>query len=129
MIALLLKWIIGDMAEVAVQLRILAQAVKDFVQVCCGWVRPVHVDGALYVSIALFAFQEAFISSENIYKYVNPYLIFYAQWFFGSLAAAAGAMKMFRSNSYAEHLKEKASGNTQFIRRTDVDNSTQTPKQ
>lgn len=70
-------------------------------------VPPVVIDGALYVFIAVFGAIQAILTSDECYKYMNPYAIFYAKAFAGVGLAAAGALKMFRSNTYSEHLAAK----------------------
>jgi len=85
MIAKALNWLIGDL-------------------------KPVHLDGMLYILIAVFAAMQITLTSDEVYKYANPYFVFYTKAVVGCCGAAVGALKMFRSNSYAEHRKE--TGNT-----------------
>lgn len=42
-------------------------------------VRPVHVDGVLYFSIAVLLALNTTFSSDDAYKYVNPYVIFFGK--------------------------------------------------
>lgn len=70
--------------------------------------KAVWVDGSLYVSIAVCGFVVTFFSGDDVYKYVNPYVIFWTKAVFGSIAAGAGALKMFRSNTFAESQNESA---------------------
>lgn len=69
--------------------------------------RPVVIDGLLYVCIAMFLAMEATFSSDDAYKYVNSHFIFWAKAFVGWLGAGAGALKMFRSTTYSDHLKSQ----------------------
>ena len=70
-------------------------------------VKPVTVDGSLYVLIALFGAMSATFSSDDSYKYVNAYFKFWAQHIILWALAAVSALKMFRSTSYSEHLDKK----------------------
>ena len=86
MIAKALNWLIGDL-------------------------KSVHLDGLLYVLIAVFGAMQLTLTSDEVYKYANPYFIFYAKAVVGCGAAAVGALKMFRSNSFSEHQKKVATDN------------------
>jgi len=68
--------------------------------------QTVHVDGALYIQIAVYGAILTWITSEEAFKYVNPYLIFYVKGVMGAALAGTGALKMFRSNSYSDSLKK-----------------------
>lgn len=61
------------------------------------------IDGILYVCIAVFMFQQNFLSSDDVYKYVSPFVVFWSKFVVGTLGAAAGALKMFRSTTFADH--------------------------
>lgn len=87
MIARILNWLIGDL-------------------------KPVHLDGLLYILIAVFGAMQLTLTSDDVYKYCNPYFVFYAKSIVGICAAAVGALKMFRSNSYADHQKEQTKNQT-----------------
>ena len=72
--------------------------------------KPVHVDGALWVSIGLFTAMLAGLNSDDAYKYCNPYVLFWVRWFLTSVNGAAMALKMYRSTAYARSQDdEKAS--------------------
>lgn len=71
-------------------------------------VSPVFLDGFLWALVALFMFQQAFLSTEEAYKYCNPTLLFWIKFTVGSLGAMVGSLKAFRSTSFAHHLAEKA---------------------
>lgn len=64
---------------------------------------PVVIDGTLYVSIAVFLATQTFFTTDEAYRYVNPYVIFWIKAVSGILGAGAGALKMFRDQSYAKH--------------------------
>ena len=68
----------------------------------------VIIDGVLYVCIALFNFLETYFSSDESYKYISPWVLFWLKAIIGGLGAVAGALKMYRSTSYSDHLKAKA---------------------
>ena len=65
------------------------------------------IDGALYSAIALFGFLQSYFTSEEAYKYVNPYTLFWLKAGVGAIGAVAGALKMFRSTTYADHRNDK----------------------
>jgi len=72
--------------------------------------RPVHIDGILYISIAALVFLQGVFSGEEAYKYVNPWLLFWLKTIVGCMAAAAGAAKMFRSGAVANDRKQNGNG-------------------
>lgn len=75
----------------------------------------VWIDGTLVVLIAIFIMVQTIFSSEEAYKYLNPYLLFWIKATVGVLGAGAGALKGFRSVIYSESRTEKAlqdTGNT-----------------
>lgn len=74
--------------------------------------KPVVIDGLLYVCIALFLAMEATFSSDDVYKYVNAHFIFWAKALVGWMGAAAGALKMFRSTTYSDHLANEKTTKT-----------------
>ena len=67
--------------------------------------KPVQVDGTLYICIACFVFIQSYFTSDESYKYVSPYFLFWMKFVVGLLGTIAGALKMFRSTSYAESLR------------------------
>lgn len=69
---------------------------------------PVFIDGTLYVCIVAFAFIQNYFTSDDSYKYVSPYFLFWMKFAVGLMGTIAGALKMFRSTSYSDHLKEGA---------------------
>jgi hypothetical protein len=72
-----------------------------------GNMKPVVIDGFLYVVIAMAASVEVNLTSDDCYKYMNPYVIWYAKMLVAVFAAGVTALKMFRSTSYSEHQAEK----------------------
>lgn len=68
--------------------------------------KPVTVDGFLWVCIALFASMQSMLTNDDAYKYVNATLLFWLKFICASAGAAAGALKAFRSTTYAKHLEE-----------------------
>lgn len=73
-----------------------------------GESKPVHVDGALYMMIGVFGVVQAMLSQDDVYKYLNPYVVFYLKAGTGIGLAAVSALKMFRSNTFAVHEKDEA---------------------
>lgn len=57
-------------------------------------------DGILYVTLGVFVFLQGYFSSEEAYKYVNPFLLFWLKGTVGGIAAGAGALKMYRSGGF-----------------------------
>lgn len=110
MISRFLVWLIGDIQLVA----------NTFGK----WIRPVHVDGVLYICIAVFGFLQTYFGSDDTYKYINPFVVFWILAVVGTLGAAAGALKMFRSNTYNEHLQEKKEEQGQSTTVTTVETKT-----
>lgn len=69
-----------------------------------GGLKPVQIDGFLYVLIAVCAFVEETLRSNDVYKYMNPYAVFYGGLIIGTIGAGGLALKMFRSTTYSDHL-------------------------
>lgn len=62
----------------------------------------VWIDGLLYAGIAVFPSLITYFSSDDAYKYCNPYFLF---WLKGALVAGAsicGGLKMFRSQIFGK---------------------------
>lgn len=80
---------------------------------------PVMVDGALYTLLAVFISMQGSLSSDEAAKYVSPSLLFWSRTLVAALAGGAGALKMFRSNSYADYATKKAAKDetTQILKR------------
>lgn len=74
-------------------------------------VKPVVIDGLLYVIIAVCGTIAAIMTSDDIYKYMNPYCVFYIKGLNEVFCAAATALKMYRSTSYGEHIAAKKAAN------------------
>jgi len=66
--------------------------------------QAVIVDGALWVLIALFTAMQGMLTGEEAYKYASPTILFWSKFAIASLAASCGALKAFRSTSYAHHI-------------------------
>lgn len=73
----------------------------------------VFIDGTLYVSIALLMYLTTQFGSDEAAKYVEARTLWYITTSLGAIGTAAGALKMFRSTSYSDHLNQKkANGDT-----------------
>lgn len=70
-------------------------------------VKAVTVDGALYVLIAIFGSLVTITTSDDAYKYWNPYVLYFTKCITEIALAAVGALKMFRSTSYSKHIEQK----------------------
>lgn len=71
--------------------------------------KPVHIDGTLYVLIGMFGAINTVFTTDDAYKYVNAYCIFWIKAAVDIALAGVGSLKMFRSTTYAEHLAGKLS--------------------
>jgi hypothetical protein len=86
----------------------------------------VFIDGLLWVCVAWFAFNQSYFGSDEAAKYIAPLTRFWIQWVIGSGAVIAGAIKMFRSTSYADHQQAKdearriSTGNTEIFAKTET---------
>ena len=72
-------------------------------------IKPVHIDGILYVLIAVFGSVQAMMQSDETYKYMPGIAVFYIKFLSAVSLAACGALKMYRSSSYADHVRENKS--------------------
>lgn len=80
-------------------------------------VPPVFVDGGLYAMSAVFIFLQTAFGNDEAAKYVHETMLFWMRVFTGAMAQFFLALKMFRSNSYAQHLEGKKDETTQLIRK------------
>lgn len=96
-----------------------------------GSLKPVVIDGFLYVCIAMFGSIIGLMSTDEVYKYMNPYAVFYIKALSSIGLAGVSALKMFRSTSYSDHQADKKAasslqnGNTEIITRESVQVSQQ----
>lgn len=70
-------------------------------------VPPVFIDGLLYILIAVLAFSQAYFGGDEAAKFISPAFKFWLNGILGMSLAAVGALKMFRSSTYAEHRQVK----------------------
>ena len=68
-------------------------------------IRPVHVDGALYVIIAVAGSCVASMTTDEAVKFISPLWIFWVKFFFEAVGAGALALKTSRSLSYSNSIK------------------------
>jgi len=74
--------------------------------------RPVHVSGAIYVSIAVFGAVASALGSDDAAKWIDPRDLWYARNISTAIAAGLLALKMFRSTAYSDDVMEvKKNGN------------------
>jgi hypothetical protein len=78
-------------------------------------VRPVFMDGTLYVCIAVLVFWQMIFGGDEAAKYITPRLLFFLKFLIGSLAVGCNALKSFRSTAFADHRKEKEQ-TSQFLK-------------
>jgi hypothetical protein len=82
----------------------------------CSGIPPVFIDGCLFVLIAWFIFNQSYFGGDEASKFISPVFKFWLNWVIGSGATMFGALKMFRSTSYAQHQEnKKGTGNTDFF--------------
>lgn len=67
----------------------------------------VFIDGVLYALIAFLIFSQSYLGGDEAAKYVSPAVKFWMNYAVGGLGAFFGAIKMFRSTSYADHQETK----------------------
>lgn len=79
-------------------------------------IKPVWIDGSIYVMMAITGVNAAMMSSDNAAKYIDYKTLFYLMWINGILDAGLLALKMFRSTAFADH-KQQVKEDTQFISR------------
>lgn len=85
------------------------------IQAYFAGVKPVWVDGTIYVLLALSAAVGLTFNNDDIYKYVTSVkFVFWTKNMNVWIGATLLAMKMFRSTSYSDHLESKVltDGNT-----------------
>lgn len=66
-------------------------------------ISPVFIDGLLYCAIAGLMFCQSYFGGDEAAKYITPATKFWLNGVFGMAAAICGSLKMFRSNTFAEH--------------------------
>lgn len=69
--------------------------------------KPVVLDGWLWVIIGGSGAAIAELGSETAFKYINPYLLFWAKFYFSVQFASATSLKTYRSTTYAKHLDDQ----------------------
>lgn len=69
-------------------------------------IKPVTLDGLLFVGLSITAVNSAMLASDNAAKFINPFWIFVSLWMNGIADAALLATKMYRSTAYARHRDE-----------------------
>ncbi len=75
--------------------------------------RPVHIDGAIFVLIAVTMAMAITLGTDDAGKYIAPATLFYLKNIVAWTSAGFLALKMFRSASYAHDVKEQQTGLTE----------------
>lgn len=70
-------------------------------------IKPVYIDGFLYVSLAVIMFYQTELGKDEAYKYFDPYFLYYTKEVLGGLGAGALALKLFRNTAYSDHQQNK----------------------
>lgn len=74
-------------------------------------------DGLVYMLLGGIIFAQGYLSGEEAYKYVNPYLLFWTKCLLGSVGGSLGGLKsflvMFRSRigKQPENVSDTAKSN------------------
>lgn len=76
------------------------------IQAYFAGVKPVFIDGTLYVLLAFFGAVILTFNNDDIYKYVEAHFVFWIKNTSEWMMAVTTAIKMFRSTAYADHLDE-----------------------
>lgn len=75
-----------------------------------------QIDGLLYTMMGMWIAIQGVAQSEEIYRYCNPYMVFYGKSVVTVMLAGATALKTFRSRSYGDEQDEKKkTGQTEFL--------------
>ncbi len=69
--------------------------------------KPVHLDGLIYVLIAFFGSWTALLGSDEAAKFISDTPLFWSRGTCTSLGAAMLALKMYRSTAYSDWRKEQ----------------------
>lgn len=78
----------------------------------------VFTDGFLLVTSSFCAAILTYMATEEAYKYVNPFLLFWLKVALGSTSSSISALVAFRSKVYTQHqqqVKADATGQTQTV--------------
>lgn len=67
----------------------------------------VFIDGFLVVLVAWFVFNQSYFGGDEAAKYIEPAIKFWLNWFIGSGAIICGAIKGYRSTTFAQHQQQK----------------------
>jgi hypothetical protein len=87
----------------AVGLYGLARAAIHFRQ----YLTPYVIDGGLYVILAMGATGMAIFKDGDVYKYINPYVVFYLQSVSSVMLAGASALLGFRYKNGQQPLAQQ----------------------
>lgn len=85
------------------------------------------IDMWLYIDIGVCGAAVTILSSDEAYKYVAPYLLFYGKMFFSLNLAGASAAKMFRSTTFSDH-KDSIEGSSTQTKHTESTNVVEAAK-
>lgn len=98
------------------------------IQAYFAGIKPVWIDGTLYVLLALFGAVELTLNNDDIYKYVTHVSLVY--WGKNAVAwtlAVVTAVKMFRSTTYADHVADKEAAKALTLQTQPKTNEIQNP--
>ena len=80
-------------------------------------VPPVFTDGLLYALVAMLAFLQTQLGTDDAAKFVSPTTLWWSKLTVGTFGAGALAIKLFRSTAFADHQQQKKI-DTQFLTRS-----------
>lgn len=87
-----------------------------------------YIDGYLYVGIAFFGALTASFGSDEANKFISSEILFWLRVFCGATSAGLLALKMFRSDSFANHKAAmKAQGDdvvSETVTKTEIKSTT-----
>lgn len=85
--------------------------ILDYVYKTFSRYHPAFIKGFISTCIGFLVFQQMFFNSDEAYKYVNPYVLYWLNWVVGSLAIIANSVRDAVSAFYtAKEEEKKAAG-------------------
>lgn len=72
-------------------------------------IRPVVLDGFLWVVIGINTTVLPLLSGKEAYEYVNPYVVWWLKFFLVAIGGGATSLRMFRDRGYARY-RDKEDG-------------------
>lgn len=90
-----------------------ADSTDDMIAKFLNWllngITPAQVDGLLYCAILVTSANMGVLTSDEVWKYVHPQIVFFVKWANILFNALVTGLKTFRSTAYGEQLRERLS--------------------